>query len=93
MTENLEELEDATRVAANVRLAHSAVAEVLHTIQRLVKAAKHAKANDSHLSLSIINDLKAQNDLRAFHMCEISIFNIHIDCVSYVLNMHIQHTY
>lgn len=65
LVENISELQAAVKVAANVSLAHSAVEEVGRILAQLVRAARHVQANELHLALAIVNDLRASSDLRA----------------------------
>jgi hypothetical protein len=65
MVENMSELQEAVKVAALVGLAHDTVSQVAATVAELVKAAKHLKAGELHLALTIINSLQADNEFRA----------------------------
>lgn len=65
LVENISELQAAVKVASNVSLAHSAVEEVRRIVTQLVRAARHVQANELHLALAIVNDLRASSDLCA----------------------------
>ena len=62
MVENMTELQEAVKVASLVGLAHDVVSQVASTVQELVKAAKHLKAGELHLALTIINSLQQENE-------------------------------
>ena len=65
MLENMTELQQAVQVAMLVGHAHDVVVHVEETVHELVTAAKHLKANDLHLALTIITQLQQGNEFCA----------------------------